>query len=64
MLQVTTACGFAVGDLATGSAGADDARRPGAVNGQRTIEVVLPVHGKGSVNDLAARLSELPACTR
>ena len=46
--------------LAIGSAGADDGRQPGAVNGQRTIEVVLHVHGKGSVNDLAARLSELP----
>ena len=30
------------------------------LNGQRMVEVVLHVHGTGSVNDLATRLSELP----
>ena len=42
------------------SSGADDGYEPGAANGQRTVEVVLHVHGKGSMNDLATRLSELP----
>ena len=52
VLQVTTACGFAVDELAAASSGADD--------GQRMVEVLLHVHGTGSVNDLATRLSELP----
>ncbi len=49
-----------VDDLAAGGSGADDGYRPGAANGQRMVEVVLHVHGTGSVNDLATRLSELP----
>ena len=59
VLQVATARGFAVDELATDSGG-DDGREPGAADGQRMVEVVLHVHGKGSVNDLATRLSELP----
>jgi putative Mg2+ transporter-C (MgtC) family protein len=58
VLEVATACGFVVDDLATGSTATDDVHQPGAVSGQRTVEVVLHVHGTGSVNDLAARLSE------
>jgi putative Mg2+ transporter-C (MgtC) family protein len=50
VLRVTTEEGFAVDELATGR-----------VNGNRQVEVVLNLHGKGSVNDLAARLSELPS---
>ncbi len=49
-----------VDELATGASGADDGHQPGAANGQRMVEVVLHVHGTGSVNDLATRLSELP----
>ena len=60
VLQVATACGFVVDELATGASGADDGHQPGAANGQRMVEVVLHVHGTGSVNDLATRLSELP----
>jgi putative Mg2+ transporter-C (MgtC) family protein len=65
VLQVATASGFAVDELAADSSGADskgadDGCDPGAVNGQRVVEVVLHVHGTGSVNDLATRLSELP----
>ena len=61
VLQVATACGFAVDELATGSgSGGDGGREPGAADGQRMVEVVLHIHGKGSVNDLATRLSELP----
>jgi hypothetical protein len=41
---------LAVDELATGRG-----------NGNRQVEVVLHLHGKGSVNDLAARLSELPS---
>ncbi|MGH3283660.1 MAG: MgtC/SapB family protein [Streptosporangiaceae bacterium] len=52
VLQVATADGFVVDELATGSSGADD--------GQRMVEIVLHVHGKGSVNDPATRLPELP----
>lgn len=47
------------GELATGS-GRDDGHEPGAAKGQRMVEVVLHVHGKGSVRGLATRLSELP----
>jgi putative Mg2+ transporter-C (MgtC) family protein len=60
VLQVATACGFAVDELAAGSGGAGDGHEPGAADGQRMVEVVLHVPGKGSVNDLATRLSELP----
>ncbi len=60
VLQVATGCGFVVDELATGSSDADDGHQPGAADGQRTVEVVLHVHGTGSVNDLATRLSELP----
>jgi hypothetical protein len=58
--MAATAGGFVVDELVTGSTGADDWREPGAANGQRTVEVMLHVHGSGSVNDLATRLSELP----
>lgn len=62
VLQVATGCGFVVDELTTtgGGAGPDGGRLPGAVNSQRMIEVVLHVHGAGSVHDLATRLSELP----
>ena len=49
-----------VDELATGSSSADGGHQPGAADGQRIVEVVLHTHGTGSVNDLAARLSELP----
>ena len=60
VLQVATACGFVVDELAADSSGGDDGHQPDAMNGQRIVEVVLHVHGTGSVNDLATRLSELP----
>lgn len=49
-----------VEELAVGGSGGDDEHPPGAADGQRMAEVVLHVHGTGSVNDLATRLSELP----
>ncbi len=48
VLQVATACGFTVDELAAGSGGADDEHGPGAADGQRVVEVVLHVHGTGS----------------
>jgi putative Mg2+ transporter-C (MgtC) family protein len=56
VLQVATARGFAVDELAVD--GSDGHGLPGA-DGERLVEVVLHVHGKGSPNDLAAELSEL-----
>jgi putative Mg2+ transporter-C (MgtC) family protein len=58
-LQAATARGFAVEELSvsalpggggTGMAGGPD----------RTVEVILQVHGRGSVNELAAMLTEIP----
>jgi putative Mg2+ transporter-C (MgtC) family protein len=62
VLRVATEQGFAVGELATdgGDAHSGNGHVAGATNGQHLVEVVLHLHGKGSVNDLAARLSELP----
>jgi putative Mg2+ transporter-C (MgtC) family protein len=60
VLHVATARGFVVDELATDTTDADDGCEPGAANGQRMVEVMLHVHGSGSVNDLATRLSGLP----
>ena len=59
VLQVATTHGFAVDELATDSSGRNG-QPAGLANGQHIIEVVMHVHGKGSVSDLAAQLSELP----
>jgi putative Mg2+ transporter-C (MgtC) family protein len=59
VLQVATAHGFAVDELATDSSGAKG-QHADVANGQHIVEVVMHVHGKGSVSDLAAQLSELP----
>ena len=56
VLQVATARGFAVDELAVDGS---DGRGLPAADGERLVEVVLHVHGKGSPNDLAAELSEL-----
>jgi putative Mg2+ transporter-C (MgtC) family protein len=58
VLRIATARGFAVENLSTGQA-PSDGRGP-APGGRPTVEVVLHVHGRGSVNDLAAELAELP----
>ncbi len=59
VLRVTTEHGFAVDEMESRS---DGQRRPDldGAHGGPVVEVVLQVHGKGSVTDLAARLSELP----
>jgi putative Mg2+ transporter-C (MgtC) family protein len=61
VLRIATEQGFAVDELATGGREGGNGHEPGRANGQRLVEVVLHLHGKGSVNDLAARLSELPS---
>jgi putative Mg2+ transporter-C (MgtC) family protein len=58
VLQLATEQGFAVDELATSSR--EDGHVLTAADGQHLVEVMLHLHGKGSVYDLAARLSELP----
>jgi putative Mg2+ transporter-C (MgtC) family protein len=58
-LQTATARGFAVDELSV-SALPDDETRGLATDAGRTVEVVLQVHGRGSVNELAAVLTEIP----
>ncbi|MGH3263638.1 MAG: MgtC/SapB family protein [Trebonia sp.] len=57
LLQVVTSQGFTIDEVATDQAG----RLPGqeAGDGTRIIEVTLQVHGRQSVNDLAAALSDV-----
>jgi putative Mg2+ transporter-C (MgtC) family protein len=60
VLRIATEQGFAVDELATGREDGHE-HEPSTTDGQRLVEVVLHLHGKGSVNNLAARLSELPS---
>lgn len=63
VLRVATERGFAVDQMSTEAvdrglpAGREQA---GEADGHSTVEVVLHVYGRGSVNDLATQLSELP----
>ncbi len=62
LLQVATSQGFVIDEVSTnaqayGQGGATEGDAVGA--GGRTVEVTMQVHGRGSVNDLAAALSEL-----
>jgi putative Mg2+ transporter-C (MgtC) family protein len=50
LLQLATDRGFAINQVSTQTVGGD---------GNRTVEVTLHVHGKASVNELAAALSEV-----
>jgi putative Mg2+ transporter-C (MgtC) family protein len=62
LLQVATDQGFAIDQISTGSngrLGQTDGELAGTNEGARMVEVTMHVHGKGSVNDLAATLSEL-----
>ncbi|HEY1344741.1 MAG TPA: hypothetical protein VGF54_07150 [Streptosporangiaceae bacterium] len=60
VLREATTRGFAIDDVATEAVGYR--RPPSGQNGQRAerplVEVTLNVHGKNSVNELAAALSE------
>ena len=63
VLQAATARGFAVDELTVESAhrgrtGAADFA--GTTGGRPDVEVMLHIHGRGSVNELAAVLSETP----
>jgi putative Mg2+ transporter-C (MgtC) family protein len=63
VLQATTSRGFAVDDMSTGKAtvGAALPNGNGAASANAaTVEVLLHVHGRGSVTGLAAELAELP----
>jgi putative Mg2+ transporter-C (MgtC) family protein len=61
VLRIATTRGFAVDDMATGQTpgGAGNGSAP-AAGSRPNVEVILHVHGRGSVNDLAAELAELP----
>ena len=59
VLSLTTSRGFAVDQLSTEMAGRQ-AGGPEATPGEVLVEVHMHVHGRGSVNDLAAALAELP----
>jgi putative Mg2+ transporter-C (MgtC) family protein len=62
LLQVATDQGFAIDEVSTGQnglLGRTGAERAGTNEGTPMVEVTMHVHGKGSVNDLAATLSEL-----
>jgi putative Mg2+ transporter-C (MgtC) family protein len=62
LLQIATDQGFAIDEVATGPNGAigpPGAERPGAEGVGRMVEMTMHVHGKGSVNNLAATLSEV-----
>ncbi len=62
ILSVATAAGFAIDEVSTEAlgprylAGGDGGQEPG---GHRTVQVTLHVHGRNSVADLAAALTEL-----
>jgi putative Mg2+ transporter-C (MgtC) family protein len=56
VLQVATARGFAINRV---SAESGPGPVPGSGGDRRMVEVVLHVHGRGSVSELAAALSEL-----
>jgi len=58
ILSLTTARGFAVEQVSTETVG-HPATTPDSAPGSE-VEVQLHVHGRGSVNDLAAALAELP----
>lgn len=58
-LQAATTRGFAVDELSVSALPPGDGAMAGP-GGGRTVEVVLQVHGRGSVNELAAVLTEIP----
>jgi putative Mg2+ transporter-C (MgtC) family protein len=58
VLRIATEQGFAVDQLATASR--EDRYELTTADGRHLVEVLLHVHGKESVTELAAQLSELP----
>jgi putative Mg2+ transporter-C (MgtC) family protein len=59
ILSAATAQGFVIHDVQAETVGSQGVAGPDSAAGPRMVEVTLHVHGRGSVNDLAARLSEL-----
>lgn len=59
VLRQATDLGFAIDDVSTEAVGYRADSKPGAKPTPSMVEVTLHVHGKNSVNDLAASLSEL-----
>lgn len=61
VLALTTARGFAIDELSTDTVGRDGRQAAdGKPVSEAIVEVALHVHGRGSVNELAAALAELP----
>ena len=67
VLKVVTERGVAVDELTTqgggGRGGGDAGHGDGGGDGERQVEVVLQLHGRGSVNELAVQLSEISGVT-
>jgi len=60
ILRAATAMGFAIDDVQAETVGRPQAPgTPESAAGPRMVEVILHVHGRNSVNDLAASLSDL-----
>lgn len=59
VLKQATDLGFAIDDVSTEPVGYRPASRSGAAPRQPMVQVTLHVHGRNSVNDLAASLSEI-----
>jgi putative Mg2+ transporter-C (MgtC) family protein len=62
VLKMTTDRGFAIDQLTTHGSGGGDGAGDGTAAGdgeERQVEVVLELHGRGSVNDRAVKLSEI-----
>ena len=59
VLRQATDLGFAIDDVATEAVGYRPSPRSGAAPRPSMVEVTLHVHGRNSVTDLAASLSEL-----
>ncbi len=62
LLEVATSAGFTIDEVSTETYDRGRTREGRSEEGEgqgRMVEVALSVHGKGSVNDLAASLSEL-----
>lgn len=61
LLAMATAQGFTIEEVSTEHLGDRRGRgsAPGGVDGQPIVEVMLSVHGRSSVNDLAAAMSDM-----
>lgn len=60
ILELATKRGFSVDRLSTQTVGREPVAAAGDIADAATVEVSLLLYGRGSVNDLAASLTELP----